>query len=471
MASRLGKQLDASQRFLRGLQNLPSFSETRARQLSQLLATVERVQSLREEETNSVLDLWQESLWGPESTASFKAQISARTNLIPPGVVGRRPLQNYLALPKYLTASLWVSLQGREPEEVRLQKLVRRAASLGLRCPTESTFAMLLTLTFAIHGALTEQKQRQVLLEFKARMKRWLSEPSPADYLEVLPEDVALLPASLMAAAFGEEARAECPLDEKHLWKVATQWPLRQRQSSSTSAHPASCAADPSMALMPLLSGIAVYAAQCGHAATQGVLSPGTPGFATASAQSSAGGAVSMGSGAPVPMLDLGTPGPTVEVVQPLAAGQASSSGTPGHGLKKSDQSPLLALEDGLSGDVERQEPSHVDRQTEELKNAVLPTGASPTRGQRSESSVQKKPAGKKTTNSRVLLKRPACVKKPAVQKCAQRSSQSLSREAQRQALLAKIPAALKKRYKDGCGKRRNRPLCTVSCWRLRGFE
>ena len=196
MASRLGKQLDASQRFLRGLQNLPSFSETRARQLSQLQATVERVQSLSVEETNSVLDLWQESLWGPESTASFKAQISARTNLIPPGVVGRRPLQNYLALPKYLTASLWVSLQGREPEEVRLQKLVRHAASLGLRCPTESTFAMLLTLTFAIHGALTEQKQRQVLLEFKARMKRWLSEPSPADYLEVFP-------ASLMAAAFG----------------------------------------------------------------------------------------------------------------------------------------------------------------------------------------------------------------------------------------------------------------------------
>ena len=139
--------------------------------------------------------------------------------------------------------------------------------------------------------------------------------------------------------------------------------------------------------------------------------------------------------------------------------------------MKKSDQSPLLALEDGLSGDVERQEPSHVDRQTEELKNAVLPTGASPTRGQRSESSVQKKPAGKKTANSRVLLKRPACVKKPAAQKAAPRSSESLSRAAQRQALLAKIPAALKKRYKDGCGKCRNRPLCTVSCWRLRGFE
>ena len=56
MVSRLGKQLDASQRFLRGLQNLPSFSETRARQLSQLLATVERVQSLSVEETNSVLE-------------------------------------------------------------------------------------------------------------------------------------------------------------------------------------------------------------------------------------------------------------------------------------------------------------------------------------------------------------------------------------------------------------------------------
>ena len=469
MASRLGKQLDASQRFLRGLQNLPSFAETRTRQFSQILAAVERVQSLSVEETNSILELWQESVWGPESTASFKAQISARTNLIPPGALGRRPLQNYLALPRYLIASLWVSLQGREPDEVRLQKLVRHAASLGLRCPTESTFAMLLTLTFAIHeGALTEQKQRQVLSEYKPRMKRWLNEPSPADYLEVLPEDVTLLPASLVAAAFGQDPRVDCPLDEKHLLRVAMQWPLRQRQSSgSMVAVPANPSWEASTSLVvPLLSGIAACAAQWGQAAASGqgsstllpgLVTSGTTGVTLESVQSRAGSSRAMGSGTPVPSGDSGTPVPRVEPEQLRAAGQASSQ-----------QKPLLALEDRVE---QTQEHSHVDRVTEQLKYTVAAVAASPTRGKRSESNVKKKPAGKKA--AKPVLKKPAGMKRPAAQAKASVvvSSDAASRAAKRDALLARIPKALKKRYKDGCARCRNRPLCTVSCWRLRGFH
>ena len=82
----------------------------------------------------------------------------------------QKTVTNYLALPRYLTQSLWASLQGSEPEELRLEKLVRHAARLGLRCPTEPTFAMLLALSF--QGARTEQKQRQVLSEDKPRIKR-----------------------------------------------------------------------------------------------------------------------------------------------------------------------------------------------------------------------------------------------------------------------------------------------------------
>ena len=43
-----------------------------------------------------------------------------------------------------------------------------------------------------VASRVREQKQRQVLSEHKPRIKRWLNEPSPADYLEVLPEDVNL---------------------------------------------------------------------------------------------------------------------------------------------------------------------------------------------------------------------------------------------------------------------------------------
>ena len=304
MASRVSKQVDASQRFLRGLQSLPSFAETRAKQAEQLLATVERVQNFTVEEANKVLEIFSESLWGPDLSERFKAQLSARANLIQPSACGRRPLQNYLALPRYLTQSLWASLQGSEPEELCLEKLVRHAARLGLRCPTEPTFAMLLALSF--QGARTEQKQRQVLSEHKPHIKRWLNEPSPADYLEVLPEDVNLLPASLVAAAFGQDPRVDCPLDEKLLLGVAMQWPLRQRQSSGSMLAAPTIPTWEASTIGPFLSGIAAasaYAAHWGPAASgqRGLVNIGTPGVTLETVQSSAGSSGAMGSGMPVP--------------------------------------------------------------------------------------------------------------------------------------------------------------------------
>ena len=83
-------------------------------------------------------------------------------------------------------------------------------------------------------------------------------------------------------------------------------------------------------------------------------------------------------------------------------------------------QKPLLALEDRVEPPPQA---SHVDRAQEQLKSSVALAAASPTRGQRSESSMQKKPAGKKAPKPptdkkapKPVLKKPACVKKPAAQ-------------------------------------------------------
>ena len=182
----------------------------------------------------------------------------------------------------------------------------------------------------------------------------------------------------------------------------------------------------------------------------------GTPGVTLQTVQSSAGSSGAMGSGTPVPRVVSGTPVTTEEPEQLRAAGP-----------QPIQQKPLLALEDRVGP---APESSHVDRAQEQLKSSVAVVTASPTRGQRSESSVQKKPAGKKA--SKPVLKRPACAKKPAAQPKASVavSTDAASRAAKREELLARIPQALKKRFKDGCAKCRNRPLCTVSCWRLRGF-
>ena len=258
---------------------------------------------------------------------------------------------------------------------------------------------MLLALSF--QGARTEQKQRQVLSEHKPRIKRWLNEPSPADYLEVLPEDVNLLPASLVAAAFGQDPRVDCALDEKQLLGVAMQWPLRQRQSGGSMLAAPAIPTWEASTIGPFLSGIAAasaYAAHWGPAASgqRGLVTIGTPGVTLESVQSSAGSSGAMGSGTPVPRVVSGTPVATAEPEQLRAAGQ-----------EPIQQKPLLALEDRVEPPPQA---SHVDRAQEQLKSSVAVVTASPTRGQRSESSVQKKPAGKKASKP-VLKKTGLCEK------------------------------------------------------------
>ena len=44
------------------------------------------------------------------------------------------------------------------------------------------------------------------------------------------------------------------------------------------------------------------------------------------------------------------------------------------------------------------------------------------------------------------------------------------SKEQMRQSILKKVPAKLKRLYKNGCDKCRGRALCTPSCWAKRGF-
>lgn len=83
--------------------------------------------------------------------------------------------------------------------------------------------------------------------------------------------------------------------------------------------------------------------------------------------------------------------------------------------------------------------------------------------------SAMKKPAAARTS-----LKRPAgktmAMPKSKPKGKAQAKPQ-MSNEEKRVALLRTIPAALKKKYANGCSRCRERPQCTISCWKLRGYE
>ena len=86
---------------------------------------------------------------------------------------------------------------------------------------------------------------------------------------------------------------------------------------------------------------------------------------------------------------------------------------------------------------------------------------------------TMKKPAAAKSTKSSTL-KRPAS-KTMAVTKSKPKAKApakpQMSKQDKREALLRIIPPALKKKFANGCARCRERKLCTISRWRLRGFE
>ena len=104
----------------------------------------------------------------------------------------RRKAQNYQALCHYLTDGLWDTLQ-QESKEKSVMSLYQHLWCLGLRCPSEATFAM-------VHGILnlarpgrrdeTSFGKYKALGLLKQQWKRYRHpDQSYFEYVEILPEN------------------------------------------------------------------------------------------------------------------------------------------------------------------------------------------------------------------------------------------------------------------------------------------
>ena len=126
----------------------------------------------------------------------------------------RRKQQNFQALPQYLTETMWSSFS-RQSQERNRCILLQHSWNLGMRCPSESSFAViynLLHLTssqpqgqeispFAKYQGLQHVKKEWKKYKVAKRYEDFLY----AEYLEVLPQDVKQLPAEYHLMAFQDD--------------------------------------------------------------------------------------------------------------------------------------------------------------------------------------------------------------------------------------------------------------------------
>ena len=154
------------------------------------------------------------------------------------------PLQDYLALPHYLTTGLWKSLS-EDTRGVALEKLCKHCKLLGLTNASEASQAMILLLVFDLEGKMLGTQQWQVTLREKGNVQKFLKQPAaqaPLPHLLLLPQSREECPAELLTRAFGNDVPVPCQWPYEDLLRRARDWPMRSThrlaQSSAADAMP-----------------------------------------------------------------------------------------------------------------------------------------------------------------------------------------------------------------------------------------
>ena len=151
----------------------------------------------------------------------------------------RRNLQDYSNMLHCLTPSLWDLLRSSQPMQVRADKLFEHVYKLGLRAPSEGTFAIMTILVnldneqglFAVHSSYKAVKTIwRSMCQKKARFDTWRVEECP-DRLE----NVVTLPFRAQEA-FELEREVDCPVPADSILQRAERIPKRSTNSAIPSS-------------------------------------------------------------------------------------------------------------------------------------------------------------------------------------------------------------------------------------------
>ena len=452
------KQLEAAQRFLRGVRSLPSYEDIQTKQLKGLLHCLDKVKDLSTAQAGIFLDALDPELWSEEAREKLRLRVAEKTSYGEEEGGVRRPMQDFTQITHFLTEDLAAAILGGQASPDRLLRLLcSHAAKMTLRVPSEVTVAVLVMLANwqQINHGMDEKSKFLLLQQQKPLVRKLLlsfDDPPMGTMLQALPLQFALLPQSLLEAAFGNAMPADMGSSAVAMMQAARTIPLRMTNRHVTAATTRRSAEE----------GATDWAARMISAAVQGAVS-GSRG--------------------------LGSEGPTGSVTHPeptrrpemlaLMNAPHNPEVAPAADLSTGHERQANAVDPQVGGDTAaplRDSLGSVEAQLATLR-AVAPKAQAKAKSkvQEKRKTICKRPAAKS-------LKRPAALKmgssastghptsnlKPKRLAKAKATSQA-AREARRKAMLAAVPKAVQAQFKNGCSKCRY-TRCTVSCWRARGF-
>eukprot|EP00438_Fugacium_kawagutii_P006886 Skav204955 [mRNA] locus=scaffold3104:312444:313943:- [translate_table: standard] len=498
MAQALEKQVLASQKFLRGLRALPHYGTIRDGQWQSIDRKIQRTGSLTAEKISELVGMLEEELWSEEQVSSLKEKLAAL--VADESNKDRRQSQDFTRLPHYLNEEMWNMVRSRVNRVEVLQRLTALAGNLGLRLPSEFSFAALLTLAFCCFEQKTETEKRKLVDDYKDKIRKWLRPFPPLTELSSeLPVDVSSMPAELLAAAYPQGFVPHVPpgLSMAEIQQCIASYPVRRRGSDKIPLPAHSAPSSSSQLDHGQLADFAIRIVNGVHRSSADT--PSSVPLAVTAAPVVA---------QPLAIMDKAPstvePAPSNSAVEETAmsdeaAPVAHEPCEPTAEAQTKVSRGLDALKAQLRPDrherpVHKRPPGRPPRQ-----GRVEPAGSS----QKSDSSrgnrIMAKPAAacvavagarpagegwakktKRASPAAACAATPAKKTKPAGQKKGLKQAamkvvadkyNSTSAKRKRQALAKVVPAAQLRLYKLGCTTCRNTPYCTPSCWSKRGFQ
>ena len=222
------KNLEAAQNFLGGMGSLSSYGPLEEKQAKGMLRCIEKAQTMAPAQAAAIVHALDVSLWTAASVERFKCALAERTGAV---VSAAASMQDFQNVGEFLTVELGEQVLGRVAARGDLlEKLCAHAARLSLRCPTELTQVVLITLAHwsTLRAGYTEKQIFDLLQQKKGFVKRCLQvAPPTAEHLTGLPATVQDLPPSIREGAFGQEGCADLGVEIHEILRAARLTPLR----------------------------------------------------------------------------------------------------------------------------------------------------------------------------------------------------------------------------------------------------
>ena len=441
MAAALESHVQAAQKFLTSVRHLASFKEARTKQV-EVLSKKLAAHPVSVEQAAKLVAVLDDGIW-EDHLDSLKEAV----RLTETGDRKMAALQDYLAMPQYFTAAMWKVLS-EEKRSVALEKLCRHLRALGLKNPSEATQGMILCLVYDLEGKLLGTEQWAVTLKEKTNVQKYLKQASHGVQLNTLPHDRSECSPEVMQSVFGNEAPMDCLVPFENLLARAKDWPMRNthrfaqgKQDHMEPKLPTSADGELMHKMGHLMAGF-----MQAHAPADVSL----PGLKIFTQERKEERKVPM----PLPLEDKKED----DVVKPAGEEQREAAAQP------AGQGAVAKTLQALMGEFEESpaaESSPKPRSKTKTKKAMKKPAAS------AAVPILKRPSSRRACAPPVL-------RRPAASTGSTRGSaqEGETREERRLRLIdIFVPKHLQRKYREGCAKCYYRKGCTLSCWKLRGFQ